>query len=127
LFLNTRDRVACAGSGNLFLLNDRTLVTPPLEEGVMPGVIRAVVMRLASDVGLSVREWPMSLTDVTDADAVFISSSLKLIAPVKAVGAHPISTRSGHAVARLASAICADIARTCLVDPSSYLRPERCA
>ncbi len=127
LLLNTRDRVACAGSGNLFLFKDRMLATPPLEEGVMPGVLRAVVMRLAPDLGFSVCERPMSLSDVTAADAVFISNSLKLIAPVKAVGAHPISTRSRHAVARLAAAICADIGRACLLDPSPYLRPATCA
>jgi len=127
LFLNTRDRVACAATGNMFLLSDQTLVTPPLEEGVMPGVIRAALMRLAVEVGLSVCERPMSLNDVREADAAFISNSLKLIAPVRAVGAHSISRRSRGEVACLASALCADIARACLVDPRPRLQPERCA
>ena len=125
LLLNTRDRVACAGAGNLFLLKDRTLVTPPLEEGVMPGILRATVLRLAPEIGLSVCERPMSLTDVTGADAVFVSSSLKIVAPVKAVGAYAIPTRSRH-VAELAAAVCADIGSACRIDPSPYLQPEKC-
>ncbi len=127
LLLNTSGRAACSGSGNLFLLNERTLATPPLEEGVMPGVLRAVVMRLAPELGLEVRERTMSLTEVANADAVFLTSSLKLVAPVNAVGDHPVSKQSRHVVARLAAALCADIGRACRVDPGPYLRPERCA
>jgi len=86
LFLNTRGRVACAGTGNLFAVFGDALATPPAGEGVLPGIVRAEVLRLASKLGLRVQERPIGPDELERADAVFLTNSLRLIAPVTAVG-----------------------------------------
>ncbi|OXE37783.1 aminotransferase class IV, partial [Methylobacterium radiotolerans] len=40
LVRNTRGRVACAGTANLFAMLGTTLVTPPLGDGVLAGIVR---------------------------------------------------------------------------------------
>ena len=111
LFLNTRDRVACAAIGNLFFLAGDTLATPPLQEGVLPGILRGVILRLAPGLGLSAVERPVTPGEVQSADAAFVCSSLKLIAPVDALDEHRFSAGSRPLLARLAQAVCDDLAR----------------
>src|SRR5438094_518816 len=48
LFCNTRGHVACAGTGNLFALFGQSLVTPPLTDGVLAGIVRAEILGLAA-------------------------------------------------------------------------------
>jgi branched-chain amino acid aminotransferase len=105
LFRNTRGHVACAGTGNLFALFGERLVTPPLEDGVLAGIVRAEVLRLAGGCGLGAEERSLSLPDLRGAEAVFLTNSLRLLAPVASAG-HP-------AVARLAAALKIAVARSC--------------
>ena len=126
-FLNTRGCVVCAATCNLFMLTDRALVTPPLQEGALPGVTRAIVMRLARELGLEGHERPIDPGDLAQADAVFVTNSLKLIAPVERLGERRIRRGSGEIVAQLAAALCEDIGRTCRLDPGPYLCPDLAA
>ncbi|GEP11474.1 aminotransferase class IV [Methylobacterium gnaphalii] len=86
LFLNTRGRVACAGTGNVFAVIDRQLVTPPVEEGVLAGIVRALLLEQAPSLGLPVQERALSLDELRQAQAVFVTNSLRLLSPVAAIG-----------------------------------------
>ncbi|MCE4224860.1 class IV aminotransferase [Methylobacterium sp. C25] len=86
LFLNTKGRVACAGTGNLFAVIDRQLVTPPVEEGLLPGITRALLLEQAPNLGLPVRERALSLDELLQAQAVFLTNSLRLLSPITAIG-----------------------------------------
>ena len=86
LFLNTRGDVACCGVGNIFALDGRRLLTPPVEAGALPGLARAALLRLAPQAGLSVAAQALTLEDLRRADAVFVSNSLRLLAPATRIG-----------------------------------------
>ena len=87
LFCNTRRALACAGTGNLFALFGDRLVTPPLSDGVLAGIVRAVVIaEIAPACGLACEERSTTLDELRRADAVFVTNSLRLIAPVSAIG-----------------------------------------
>lgn len=86
LFLNTRGNVACAGVGNIFVLHGERLLTPPVSDGVLPGIARAELMRIAAAVGLVAGEQTLAMEDMTCAEAIFVSSSLRLLAPVTRIG-----------------------------------------
>lgn len=102
LFLNTRDRVACAGTGNLFSIEGTNLVTPRLGDGALPGIVREKILsRLAPELGLRVEETSLSLARLKDADAVFLTNSLRLIAPVDAIGQRNIPSSSNAVLNRL--------------------------
>jgi branched-chain amino acid aminotransferase len=105
LFLNTSGRVACAATGNLFALNGTTLKTPPPEEGALAGAVRAEVLALANEVGLTPAEAPLTRDELTAADAVFTTSSLRLIAPIVALDGEKLATAGLVEIGRLARAL----------------------
>jgi branched-chain amino acid aminotransferase len=85
LLLNTKGRLACATAANLFLARGRELLTPPVAEGALPGVTRALVLELAPTLGLTPRERPLAPSALDEADAVLLTGSLRLVTPVAAV------------------------------------------
>lgn len=76
LLLNTAGRLASASSANLFLLRNRTLLTPPPSEGVLPGITRAAVLGLAQLLDLTAVETPLQRDDLERADEAFLTNSL---------------------------------------------------
>lgn len=94
LFRNTQGRVACAGTGNVFALFGTRLITPPLSEGVLPGIVRAEILARAGDWGFVPSEQTLMPADLIRAEAVFVTNSLRILSPVRAIGttayaAHP--------------------------------------
>jgi branched-chain amino acid aminotransferase len=57
------------GMNVFFVLDDGSMVTPPLGGTILPGITRASIIALARDMGIEVREKPYSL-DQWQADAV---------------------------------------------------------
>ena len=86
LFLNTRNRVACAGVGNIFALIGDQLVTPPVDDGAIPGIARAVLLDGCEDLGLEAVERGLTPEDLDGADDVLVCNSLRLLAPVVSIG-----------------------------------------
>ncbi|SDN40374.1 branched-chain amino acid aminotransferase [Methylobacterium phyllostachyos] len=113
LFRNTRGCVACAGTGNLFALFGTTLVTPPLADGVLAGIVRGEVLGLAAGCGLQAEERSLDLPQFLGADAVFLTNSLRLLAPVTAIGDTTFPGAGHPAVARLMAALRARVAQAC--------------
>ncbi len=73
LLLNTAGRIAEASTANLFACIGGVLCTPPLEDGALPGVMRALVMEHRT-----VRERGIGVRDLDGASYAFLSSSLGL-------------------------------------------------
>lgn len=121
LFLNGAGRVACTGAGNLFALTGKVLATPPLGDGVLDGVTRAVLLREASKIGLTPLERALSPTDLEGADAVVCTSSLRLVAPVAAFGRLRLADddRTSALQSLIADAVIAEVA----IDPRSLGAP----
>ena len=115
LFCNTKACVTCAGTGNLFALFGATLVTPPLEDGVLAGIIRAEVLGLAAGCGLQAEERSLTLSEFLGADAVFLTNSLRLLAPVTALGDKAFPGAGHPTVACLMAALRARVAQACNV------------
>ncbi|MBB4002537.1 aminotransferase class IV [Aurantimonas endophytica] len=114
LFLNSVGRVACTALANLFLLTGDELATPPLDDGALDGITRRWVLAHAADFGLTPRERPLALDDLTRG-SVFVTNSLRLIAPATLPGRPEglIEPRIG----RLMHGLCTAIAAECGVDP----------
>lgn len=117
LMLNTQGRVACAAAANIFAVIGRDLVAPPESEGAMRGVVRARLLALATEAGLTAREGTLSPGDLRGADAVFLSSSLRLIAPVASLDGESLKSGAKEAVEALFGALAAQIAIECGADP----------
>lgn len=66
-----------ASTSNVFCLKDEALVTPPLSDSILPGITRHLVIELAEQHGLGVEERPVSVSDLSASDTVFVSSSTR--------------------------------------------------
>lgn len=111
LFRNTRGHVACAGTANLFAVIDGGLVTPPLADGVLPGILRAEIRAVrAPRLGLPVAERSLGLDALLRAEAVFVTNSLRGLAPVTAIGSTAFASADHPAVAALVADLRASFA-----------------
>ena len=110
LFLNCAGVVACAGAGNLFAIFGTKLVTPPLKDGVLDGITRAMLLAASARCHLVPTERSLEPAELEAADAVVCTNSLRLVAPVTAIGSRAI-TVTGANVLRdaIAEAVLADV------------------
>ncbi len=109
LFLDTHGNVACTSVGNVFVLIGETLATPPVDDGVVPGIVRRMLLNTCDDLGLEGVERSLGLADLERADEVFVTNSLRLVASVSAIGRKPRASGAqvealGAHVARLVRA-----------------------
>lgn len=77
---------------NLFLWHEDRLYTPPLEEGILAGVTRQVVLELASHLSIDCRVERLPVDLLSRADAVFLTNSVREIVPVIRLGETPLPT-----------------------------------
>lgn len=98
IMLNTLDLVAEATAANVFCRIGDELVTPPVSDGALPGIMRACVMETET-----VTERSISAAELKCADEVFLTSSLS-IRPVVRIDGQVIGGGSiGATAARLES------------------------
>lgn len=71
LMLNNAGRVTCATSSNIFAVRENQLVTPPLRDGVLAGVTRALVIERLNAV-----EANLTPDDLLKSDGVYITNSV---------------------------------------------------
>ncbi len=77
LFANLSAEI-CEGTGsNVFLFFDGVLTTPPLDSGCLAGITRALVLQWCHEAGLEVAERPIPLSELPQAQEVFITSSTR--------------------------------------------------
>jgi 4-amino-4-deoxychorismate lyase len=91
---------------NVFWRRERTLCTPALELGILAGVTRAYVIRLAAEAGYEVREGWFPLAQMASADEAFTSSSVRELMPIVRLDGRAISSgRPGPAASELQAAL----------------------
>lgn len=92
LMLNKDGYVAeCAGD-NIFIVKDNALITPPASAGILIGITRNVVMKLAADMGITVKEDLMTRCDLYIADECFLTGTAAEIIPVVTIDGRVIGS-----------------------------------
>jgi len=90
LMLNQKGEVAECTGDNIFLVTRGQLLTPPIDAGILEGITRAVVIELAVEAGIPVREIPLTRHDVYIADECFLTGSAAEVVPVVKVDSRRI-------------------------------------
>jgi branched-chain amino acid aminotransferase len=75
VMLNSQGAVSEATGDNIFIVRGNSIVTPPVNEGILEGITRNVVMGLARDAGFDVTESRLSRYDLYTADEVFLTGT----------------------------------------------------
>lgn len=97
IMLNTSDTVAEATSANVFCVLDGEIITPPLSDGALPGILRACILETEAAA-----ERTLSINDLYRADEIFLTSSLS-VRPVTKIDGHEVGAKTvGPVATRLA-------------------------
>ncbi|WP_315913899.1 aminodeoxychorismate lyase [Arthrobacter sp. lap29] len=70
----------------------KRLITPHLDTGILPGTTQGALFAAAQEAGWELGYGPLTPADLLDADAVWLISSLRLLAPVTTIDGKEIGT-----------------------------------
>lgn len=83
ILLNDDRNATEALNGNIFMLKNSVLSTPPISEGCLNGIMRRQILAIAKTVeGIEVKEEAISPFDLQKADELFITNVIKGIQPI---------------------------------------------
>ena len=86
ILFNGNGQITEASSSNVFIVKDGEVLTPPLDNQLLPGITRMLVLACLQKAGIPHRESWFSVDDLNNADEVWLTSSGKEILPVVQVG-----------------------------------------
>jgi len=77
IILNEYKRIAECISSNLFLVFEKEIITPPLSEGCISGIMREVIIEIASSSNFNIKECSILKKDLIEADEIFITNAIQ--------------------------------------------------
>ncbi|NOT51030.1 MAG: hypothetical protein HOP10_07110 [Chitinophagaceae bacterium] len=83
LVLNTHDRICDSTIANLFWIKNGTIFTPALPEGCVNGVMRRHLLKELEMAGYNVKQTTAAITDIENADEIFLTNAINGIRWVK--------------------------------------------
>ena len=104
ILLNAQGRVAEASSENVFCVRDGVLKTPPVSDGALDGITRAVVIELARKLGIECRETSLAPYDLYTADECFLTGTGAELIPVRELDGRILPPCPGPLFQRLQTA-----------------------
>lgn len=102
LMKNYRGELVECCMSNFFLVRDGAIFTAPLDAGLLSGITRAFVHRIATELGIPSYERTLYEADLDSADEAFFTSTTREIVPVVRVDERVIASgRPGPITLRL--------------------------
>lgn len=93
ILFNSNKELTEASSSNVFIVKGNTIITPPLDHQILPGVTRYILLDILKKYSqYKVEERRISLQEVIRADEVWLTSSTKEVAPVIAIDHKPVAS-----------------------------------
>ncbi|BDU23388.1 aminotransferase class IV [Flavobacterium sp. GSB-24] len=97
LLLNDSKNVVEALQGNIFMVTGKKLITPPVSEGALNGIMRKQILALAKKVeGIEVSEEIISPFDLQKADELFLTNVIMGIQPITKYRKKEFKTNLAH-------------------------------
>lgn len=85
LMLNHKGEVAECTGDNIFIIKNGIVKTPPVDAGILEGITRNAVIKLAEETGITVEQLPFTRHDIFVADECFLTGSAAEVIPVVAL------------------------------------------
>ncbi|MCL6448831.1 MAG: aminotransferase class IV [Armatimonadetes bacterium] len=106
LFLNTAGYVAEGTISNVFIVFNGQVVTPSVDQGLLPGIMRRTVLKICCELGIPAVERPVAPAELVRADECFLTNSLLIVMPLVKINDRPIGNgRPGRLTERIRTAI----------------------
>jgi branched-chain amino acid aminotransferase len=109
LFLSTDGSVTCTSMANVFIIKGNSLVTPPLNGSILPGIMRQFVIDQAPKLGLKVSEQTLVPDDVLRADGAFATNSVRFLTRITALDESALSNHGGEVINKLIEVMAAAV------------------
>ena len=91
LLYNDNNELTECGACNAYIVKDGVVATPPLDNQILPGITRQLLLKvLRADGSIPIEERVITMDEVWDADEVWISSSSKEVVPVVKLDGKPV-------------------------------------
>ena len=104
VMLNERGEIVAATMANIFWVKEGTVHTPALSTGAIAGITRATAIDLAAKLFIPVIEGVYELSDLSEADEIFLTSASIGVAPVTTFDFRRYAFKAGSACARITDA-----------------------
>lgn len=104
IMLDLNGFVSEVNGTNLFIVKNDMLITPHADS-CLPGITRALVLRLAKAEGIAALERNVSLTEVYTADEVFTTGTMNELSPVRMVDGRAIRSFEDRPMTRRLQAL----------------------
>lgn len=102
LLLNTNGHLTEATTANLFIVQNEKVYTPPLTDGVLPGITRALILQLAKSKHILSAEASLTPEALYSAQEAFLTNSLIGIRAIRSVDGKSIGDgHEGHLTQKL--------------------------
>ncbi len=75
--VNSQNRIIEGISSNIFIVKDGSLITPPLSEGCVAGVMRSYLLDLLDHHNIEYQVSPIQLEDLFQAQEIFLTDAIK--------------------------------------------------
>ncbi len=76
--MNDNENIIETSHSNLFIVKHETIVTPGLDEGCIPGVMRLNVLKIIENkTGYKLERGNIRLKDILEADEIFLTNAIK--------------------------------------------------
>jgi branched-chain amino acid aminotransferase len=92
LMLNHNGEVAECTGDNIFIVKRGVLKTPQPDAGILEGITRNAVMKLAVEAGITVQECVMTRHDIFTADECFLTGTAAEVIAVTSLDGRQIGT-----------------------------------
>lgn len=91
LIVNAEGQAVEGATSNLFWFEGERLCTVPLEAGILPGITRHHLLKVAQSMGLAYGERVPTISELLASDGVFISSSIREMLSVVKIDGVPVA------------------------------------
>lgn len=95
------ERVTEAAHSSILMLKDGALVVPPLDELILPGITRAVTIKLCEDNGIPVITRIFTVNELMEADEIILCSTTKNLIYVFEIDGKPVAGKDRATAERI--------------------------
>ncbi len=92
LLLNQNNFLVSATCSNVFVIINKRIITPPLKDGCLPGIVRGLLIKLAKNKAILLDVKSLSKSQIPQIESLFLSNSLTGMQPAHRLNNKDIRT-----------------------------------